>query len=175
MKKFLLITLAALLGIATANAQIAKGTTILFATGSSLDLGYTSISDIDGYNIDLKTTNFGLTGNGAHFIIDNLAIVGGLGFNYSHYKWHGDSGNNNSIAFLAGLKYYFVKTAYGSASYRGSKSKESDFASAVHLEVGYDIFISDKVFLEPAVYYKKGFSDIISSSFGVSFGIGVVL
>jgi hypothetical protein len=171
MKKFLLITLVALLGIATANAQIAKGTTVLIASGSSLDLGYTSNSDTD-----LKTTGFGLTGVGAHFIIDNLAIVGGLGFDYIHYKWHGESENSNSIGFLAGLRYYFVKTAYGSALYSGSKSKGSDFASAVHLEVGYDIFISDKVFLEPAVYYGKGFSDSDkTSSFGVSFGIGVVL
>ncbi|MDR1348637.1 MAG: hypothetical protein LBJ63_09495 [Prevotellaceae bacterium] len=167
MKKILLITLVALLGIATANAQIAKGTTVLIASASGLDLSHES-------NDGTKTTSFGLTGTGAHFVIDNLAIVGGLGFSYGKVT---DRPSSTAFGLALGARYYFVKTAYGSVLYRGEKAKGVDFASYANLEVGYDIFISDKVFLEPAVYYDKGFSKGVKkvSTFGLSFGIGIVL
>ncbi|MDR1199717.1 MAG: hypothetical protein LBK94_12030 [Prevotellaceae bacterium] len=166
MKKILLIMMVALLGTATVNAQIAKGTTVLIASASGLDLNHTS-------NDGAKTTSFGLDGVGAHFIIDNLAIVGGVGLAYEKF----DGGSTNLFGLILGARYYFVKTAYGSVLYSGFKAKGADFASAGHLEVGYDIFISDKVFLEPAVYYEKGLSKAIKkvSTFGLSFGIGIVL
>jgi outer membrane protein W len=165
MKKILLITLVALLGTATANAQIAKGTTISLARVTGLDFTYTSLDDN-------SRTDFGLDGAVGYFVIDNLALVGQLGFAYTKTKGF-DA--NSGFLFGFGARYYFVKTAFAQVAYAGQKLKDVDLANYVALNVGYDIFISDKVFLEPAVSYQKGFSDVDkSSTFGLSFGIGIV-
>ncbi|MDR2065119.1 MAG: hypothetical protein LBP85_05355, partial [Prevotellaceae bacterium] len=79
MKKILLITLVALLCTATANAQIAKGTTISLAKITGLDFSYSSLDD-------QSLTQFGLEGAVGYFVIDNLALVGQAGFAYSKYK-----------------------------------------------------------------------------------------
>ncbi|MDR2125629.1 MAG: porin family protein [Prevotellaceae bacterium] len=164
MKKILLITLIAMLSIATANAQIAKGTTISLARVTGLDFSYASEED-------QHLTQFELNAAVGYFVIDNLALVGQVGFAYS--KWS-DSESRSGFNFGLGARYYFVKTAYGQVGYAGQKVKDVDLANYVGLEIGYDIFISDNVFLEPAVYYAKGFSDVDkSSTFGLSFGIGI--
>ncbi|GHV25231.1 hypothetical protein FACS1894176_03210 [Bacteroidia bacterium] len=42
------------------------------------------------------------------------------------------------------------------------------------IEVGYDWYLTENVYFEPAVYFEKGFGDADGvSQFGLSIGIGV--
>jgi len=167
MKKTLLLVVVMVLGVTVANAQhFTKGTKTFSANATGLNFGVTDYKDYDDTFIDL-----GIVGKGSYFIIDNLAVTAGLGFNYSKY------GSQNSHAFIyeAGARYYMVKGLFGALAYEGAASKGGDYISYGRVEVGYDIYISDKVFFEPAIYFKKGFGDTASdiTQYGLSLGIGI--
>ncbi|GEM_PF-1738049 len=167
MKKVVLLVIVMVLGGVAANAQqFTKGTKTLSANVTGLDFGVTKIKDVDDSLI-----NFGIMAKGSYFVIDNLAITAGLGFDYEKF---GDE-KTNSFAFTVGGKYYIVNGLYGGLAYEGLKQKDVDMASFGKIEVGYDIYISENVFFEPAVYFKKGFGDTAKdiSQFGLSVGIGV--
>jgi len=167
MKKLGLLMVLAMFGTITANAQhFTKGTKMFSANATGLNFGVTNIKDADDSFISL-----GIIGKGSYFVIDNFAITTGLGFNYQKV---GDD-NFNSFSFEAGARYYMVKGLYGALAYEGSVAKGADYLSFGKIEVGYDIYISERVFFEPAVYFEKGFGDTASdiSQYGLSVGIGV--
>lgn len=165
MKKVLLLTIAMMVGL-VANAQdFTKGTKTFSANATGLDFGVTKVKDAD------DIINFGIVGKGSYFVIDNLAITAGLGFDYEKM---GDV-NTNAFAFEVGAKYYFYNALYAGVGYQGLKAKDVDLASFAKVEVGYDIYISERVFFAPAVYFQKGFGDTAKdiTSFGLSVGVGV--
>jgi len=167
MKKTLLLMVVMVLGGTVANAQhFTKGTKTFSANATGLNFGVTDVKDYDDTFI-----NLGITGKGSYFIIDNLAATAGLGFNYSK---HGNQ-NSNSFTFEAGARYYMVKGLFGALAYEGSVFKGGDYISYGRVEVGYDIYISERVFFEPAIYFKKGFGDTASdiTQYGLSLGIGI--
>lgn len=159
--------MAVMLCVGAANAQFTQGSKMFSANATGLGLDFTKIKDVDDMHI-----NFGLMGKGSYFVIDNLAITAGLGFNYEKM---GDLIDDNAFAFEVGGRYYLVNALYAGLAYEGNKMKDVDLQSYGKLEVGYDIFISDNVFFEPAVYFKKGFGDAAKdvTQFGLSVGIGV--
>ena len=158
--------LVAVLGVATANAQFEQGKKTLSANATGLGLDFTKVKDVDDMQID-----FGFRAKGSYFVIDNLAVTAGLGFGYTKM---GDF-NSNAFNFEIGGRYYFYQALYGALAYEGSKAKDVDMESWGKLEVGYDFYITENVFFEPALYFKKGFGDATKdiSRFGLSVGIGV--
>jgi len=166
MKKVILIMLVAVLGISTASAQFEKGAKTLSANVTGLSLDFTKVKDADDMQID-----FGFMAKGSYFVIDNLAVTAGLGFEYSKL---GDL-NSNAFAFEIGGKYYFYEALYAGLAYEGLKIKDIDMESWGKLEVGYTYYITENVFFEPALYFKQGFGDATKdfSKFGLAVGIGV--
>jgi hypothetical protein len=85
-----------------------------------------------------------------------------------------DAVNSTGFGFGVGARYYFYQGLYAGLGYQGFKAKDIDLASYGNIQVGYDYYITDNVFFEPAVYFKKGFSKVDKSNeFGLSIGIGV--
>ena len=184
MKKVILIMLVAVLGISTASAQFEKGAKTLSANVTGLGLDFTKVKDADDTQI-----NFGLMAKGSYFVIDNLAVTAGLGFDYEK---EGDY-DSSLFRFEVGGKYYFYQALYGGLAYEGSKAGKytvsepiegigvveaeinPDMESWGKLEVGYTYYITENVFFEPALYYKMGFGDATKdiSKFGLAVGIGV--
>ena len=148
MKKFGLVLMVAVFGVMSASAQFEAGRKTLTAKASGLDFTYAKTKDVDKGVI-----NFDLGAQGSYFVIDNLAITAGVGFDYLKYY---EEDAENAFTFTIGAKYYFYKGLYGGLAYEGLKASEGDLVSAAKVEVGYDIYISDNVFFEPAVFFGKG-------------------
>jgi hypothetical protein len=166
MKKVILMTVVALLGVTLVSAQTEAGKKTLVAKSAGLDFGIQKFKGDDDSSIAL---NLGV--EGSYFVIDNLAIK--AGFVIDSEKYGDDS--ETDFGFTVGGKYYFYKALYGGLSYEGYKPgyKGADFLSYGKVEVGYDYYITDNVFFEPAIYFKQGFSKPESTQFGLSIGIGV--
>lgn len=166
MKKVLLLMVVMMLsGVAAHAQQFTKGTKTLSANLTGLDFGMTKIKDVDDSYI-----NFDVKGKGSYFVIDNLAVAAGLGVSYQKFG----SDNDNSFAFELGARYYLVKGLFAGLAYEGMAAKDADYMNFGRVDVGYDIYVSENIFLEPGVYFRKGFGDVSSnlSQFGLSVGIG---
>lgn len=157
MKKALLIMVVALFAMATMNAQ--KGDFTLSTKITGFDLAF-------GEDDQMK---FNLAVAGSHFLTDKVAVEAILGFAYE------DNGYDDAsaITFGFGAKYYFWETLFGGLAYQGTKYSEIDLVSHLHLSVGYDIFISEKVFVTPGLYYAIGVSDTAANVFGLSLSFGM--
>lgn len=166
MKKVILMAVIAILCMNTASAQFEKGSKTLSANVTGLNLGFTSIKDADDTHID-----FNIMAKGSYFIIDNLAITVGLGLAYQEI---GDY-NDHVFQFEVGGRYYLYQGLYGALAYEGGKMRFSDLASFGKIEVGYDFYISENVFFEPAIYFEKGFGNTAKdiTRYGLAIGIGV--
>jgi hypothetical protein len=120
--------------------------------------------------------------DGGYFVAKNLAITAGLGCKFQYlkrdYYSYYENYSNNSLAVDLGLRYYFVKQLFAGIGMMLATSKTYYNFLGVYggIEVGYDTYISNKVFLEPSINFIKGFSyDDKSFTFGLGFGIGVKL
>lgn len=97
-----------------------------------------------------------------------------MGFNYSRTaKESTRFSKSSSFTFGAGVRYYPVGDLFARIGYSGIVRKEADFSSALGVSVGYDLFLSDKVFFEPALSYSKNLSKLGNHNLGLSLGIGV--
>ena len=182
MKKFLIFSVIAMF-VATVSAQNEQGSTLLFGQTTNFNFAYSS-----GNGLKQASLQFGA--DCGYFVVKNLAITAGLGYKFQRQSYEGYSydygsgyyyGNSyynhteSLLAFTAGLRYYFVKQLFAGVSMMIATDFDK-FVTYGGLEVGYDIYISQKVFFEPSINLLKGFSDIDkSAAFGFSFGIGVKL
>ena len=148
----------AILGVATANAQFTKGTKRIAAQTSAFDLNFGS-----------HVTNFNIGAKGSYFIINNLAVKAGIGFDYRKEK----KSDTNTFNFEVGADYYFYKIFYGGFGFSFDKPKSIDLQSAIKLEAGASYYIAQNVYVNPAIYYKSGLGDNKVSRFGLEMGIGV--
>jgi hypothetical protein len=168
MKKIFLIITVVVAGVITVSAQqFTQGGKTLSGRLTNFGLGFTKYKGVDDMQINL---NLGV--NGAYFVIDKLAITGG--FSIESNKM-GDV-NSTDFGITVGGRYYFAGAFYGGLAYEGFKpgTAGSDFRNYGRVEAGYDYYITDNVFFEPAVYFRKGLSNSDkSSTFGISIGIGV--
>lgn len=161
------------LSVSTVSAQskFAKGGKTISANVTGLDLGFNKTTDGGGFD---DYINFDLSAKGSYFVIDNLAVSAGLGFGYG--KWGKDNGdtNTNAFNFEVGGRYYFWNYLFGGLAYQGYKVKDIDYASYGRVDVGASLYISERVFFEPSIYFRQGFGDAdINSKIGLSVGIGV--
>ena len=114
-------------------------------------------------------TSFNLYANGGWFLSDNFALVGGLGL----YTYSQNSVSSNQIRLNAGARFYFTDNLFAQGMLNVSKWKDVDASTALRLGVGYSIFLSDRVALEPMANIVIPFESNRNSSFVIGGGISV--
>lgn len=197
MKKLFLILLAGCLMSAAASAQTLPAGTKFF-NPSLTNLSFNAITI--GVDDEKGSTNrLGLQAMGGYAIMDDLAIVAGVGFQSAKYEDTGISALN----LFAGARYYLpmapgfyagANLALGSATVKtdlGKSLDDDDFdidldsikanTIGVELNVGYSYFLSSKVAVEPAISYTYGLStkvsdqDVKLSMFTLNIGFMILL
>ncbi|KAF2326116.1 MAG: hypothetical protein REI96_09835 [Flavobacterium nitrogenifigens] len=167
MKKIVLAAIAVMgFGFANAQEQTAKGKWLIEAnTGfGAVNVGNTSfqLSSEDG------ETTWGIGAEAGYFVMDNLAVKAGLGYN--------DLGHSqNSFAYKVGAKYYLLDKFPLEASYTGASTKNADEnPSYVGLQGGYAWFVGKNVSVEPGIRYNISLNDDYYKSV-FQFNIGFAL
>lgn len=169
MKKIVLIAALAVAAVSASAQNWSKGD---WFTGAQVDgLGVNHVS-AKGYN----ETNFGLAANAGYFFTNRLAFDVTAGVNHTNTKV-GDVKVKGTVAeFGLGLRVYPVSNLFARVGYEVAAAKDSNPSNKIGLTVGYDLFVSDKVFVTPAVYYKKGLKNnqyLASNDFGLQVGFGI--
>lgn len=174
MKRLFLTLLAGCLLAAAASAQVLPAGT-KFINPSLTNLSFNAIT-VSNDGDKESFSRFGLQAMGGYAIMDDLAVVAGLGFQSGKYESSGVS----MLNLFAGARYYLpvapgfyaganlalatatVKSDLGSSF--DDEDIDIDFDSikanslGVELNVGYSYFLSSKVAIEPALSYTLGLS-----------------
>jgi hypothetical protein len=168
-QKIYLLVLAAIFMIPAANAQIERGTVTLSSAfwGSGTGLFINIVPETDKQT---ASTQVSFGGDIAYYIVRNLALKGGI---YLYSSKYGKSDPTTTTAVAIGAKYHFVGGFYGELSYYSTKSGKYDPVTYGQMNLGYDIYLNEHFYLEPAGYYRIGLNDS-NSKLGVMLGFGVV-
>ncbi len=158
--------------IVTTNAQTEKGYWFFNPQFSAFDLSGTENSlgkdDRLRLGIGVKTGNF---------IADNLAFIVGAGFQIDKQ----DKYKSNSFDLSTGLRYYLFSRLFLGAEvayqkqwirdYDNEKTRKPDYF-LFNADIGYAIFLTHNISLEPGVYWKYSFADKYNQ-YGVKIGFGL--
>ncbi len=159
MKKVIFVMLAAFLFTANTMAQhpINKGDFFVNASLSNFDLSFG-----DG-------TSFKMASYGGYFLIDKLALIGGIGLDTRK--------DYTSFDFSAGVRYYFLEQTKGSFFTSGTldltKVTDIDATVGMKFNLGYAFFIVPNVSLEPLINLWIPFSSDYDVTFSIAGGISV--
>lgn len=155
--------MAAVFAVSFANAQdkkeksgsqTSKGKWLIEAntgfgavTGANTSFGYYSQGD-------LKSLSLGA--EGGYFVMDNLAIKLGLGYN----SFDAGAGSTSGFAYKIGAKYYImgnipVQVDYAGGSGDNYKNAAGETPSYLGLQAGYAVFLGDNVSIEPGIRYNS--------------------
>jgi len=162
MKK-LILSVAAVFAFGFVNAQdensgqTAKGKWLIEAntgfgaiTGANTSLGYSSQGDFKALAIGAE---------GGYFVMENLALKLGLGYNSF------DDGVNDAsgIAYKIGAKYYIMGNIPVQVDYTGASGDLYEFGnetpSYIGIQGGYAIFLGQNVSIEPGIRYNASMND----------------
>ncbi len=164
--------IAAVLLAGSATAQnFNKGDWFLGAGSTELGLNHSW-----GKRTFQNSTTFNLQGTGGWFFADKFAVDASAGLSYVRVGEKGRLGylSETNFVFGAGVRYYPVGNLFGRLGFRGETGTN---LYALSLDVGYDFFITDKFYFEPAVYYYKNLTESYSggrqNGVGLSLGFGV--
>lgn len=177
MKKVLLLALA-LVVANFANAQeeeskgssegnqTSKGKWLIEANTGNAMLGNTGFyfTSSDGES----TYNLGL--DGGYFIMDDLAIKGGLGYG-------GDSATDSNIfSYRLGAEYYVIGKIPVSVDLTGASIKDAqENPMWLGLGAGYAIFIGDMVSIEPGLRYNLSLNEDFTDEGVFQFNVGFAI
>lgn len=166
MKKLLFLTAAIVMFAAAANAQnFEKGDWLVRADVSNLSFTHAFTDD------NLSVTSFNIGADAGYFLSDKFVVEASLGFDFLKIK--DIESSSADFTFGVAARYYPVGNLFAYVGYDGIAPDESSLLSALEVAVGYDLFLSDKIFFEPAVYYSKYLSGTKTNNIGISLGIGV--
>ncbi len=175
MKKRIVYVLIALCAcVAPGTAQILKGTFILNPQVTNINVGSSRTHETGGGTIDL-----GLHFDGGTFILDNLAVLVGVGGDFAWNKGY----INNQFDLQAGARYYPIGGLFIGANlgYTHAWKKivpATDFQRFNYLyvgaELGYAFFVCQNVSIDPAIYWKHSFLDR-HSQHGLKVGFSIYL
>ncbi|TDI78921.1 MAG: hypothetical protein E2O83_05640 [Bacteroidetes bacterium] len=99
------------------------------------------------------TTAWAIGGEAGYFILDDLALKGGLGYGDS-----GGGGSSGMFNWKFGGKYYIAKMFPVAVDVNGSSG--NGFSPLwVGLQAGYAWFVADNVSVEPGLRYGIGLND----------------
>lgn len=158
---FFIVTLAAV--VASANAQnFEKGDWFLGAGASNLMLGSL-------FSKTASETALEMTVNGGYFLFDKMAVETQLTFDYEWY----DHKCYSNYSFGADLRYYPVGNFFGAVGYAGTVSDNLPLSSYFMVIAGYDWFVSERVFFEPALCYWKRLTKNSLNSISLNLAVGV--
>lgn len=168
MKKLFLMAAVAAMTVMTsvsANAQnFEKGDRFLGAQNTGVVLEHRSYDGWSGTDFDVNAV-------GGWFFADKFSVDAMLGFDYAKVK---NADANHAFNFGAGVRYYPVAGLFARLGYNGQLHfKTGNQFSYLDAKVGYDLFLSETVFFEPAVYYEKQLNRVKENGFGLSLGLGV--
>ena len=171
MKRLCLILAGCLLAAAASAQTLPAGTMFVNPTLTNLSFNAITVSS----NGEKDTfSRFGAQASGGYAIMDDLAVVAGLGLQGGIY----DKSSVTAFHLFAGARYYVIPNVYaganlvlGTASAKnnfGSKIDSDDFdidasglkanTLGVELNAGYSYFLSSKVAIEPSLSYTLGLS-----------------
>ncbi|MFC6096752.1 hypothetical protein ACFPVY_08835 [Flavobacterium qiangtangense] len=158
MKK-LILSVSAVFAFGFANAQdktdnggqTAKGKWLIeantgFGAAHSADTAF-GLSSVDG------ETAWSIGAEGGYFIMDDLAIKAGLGYN--------DMGDDmTAFSYKVGAKYYILSQIPVQVDYSGASYKDADEnPSYLGIQGGYAIFLGPNVSIEPGLRFNKSLND----------------
>lgn len=166
MKKIILIAAMAVAAIGASAQDWNKGDWFVGAQTTGLGLNY-------GFLDKASQTDFNLSVNGGYVFANKFAADATLGFDTWSVK---DGVSSSTFTYGIGVRYYPVGNWFARVGFDGAAIKDADENPMyAGLTLGYDWFVSEKVFFEPAIYYKKGLNDKIdeTNNLGLQLGIGV--
>ena len=119
-------------------------------TAANTSLGYSSQGDVKQMSIGAE---------GGYFVMDNLAVKLGLGYNSEDNGTTSESG----FAYKIGAKYYVMGNIPVQLDYTGASGDSykvgSETPSYVGVQAGYAIFLGQNVSIEPGVRYNSSLND----------------
>ena len=172
MKRFLCMAIIIFLFIPRIMAQTEKGKWMINPEITTFGVGGT-----DNDKSKSNRFNFGLGFKGGSFIYDDLLVNVGIGFDINKQeKW-----KDNSLQLSGGLKYYILSHLFLGAEigyerewlreYEGDKTLKNNYFF-FGADLGYAIFITPNISIEPAIYWKHSFADRLNQyGFKVGFGL----
>ncbi|MDR1784069.1 MAG: hypothetical protein LBR13_07415 [Dysgonamonadaceae bacterium] len=150
MKKVVLFALAALIsaGFASAQRKFEGGNFALLSQlsgGSGLNVSNYSVGDYSKLDVNFQVSPM-------FFVFDKLALKGSLGATGSKYE-----GSDLDLVYNFGIgaRFYIAGGFFAGAGVSGTKSDGSDVVGGAEAEVGYSLFVNDKVFIEPSIMLTK--------------------
>ncbi len=165
MKKLLFAAFAVFtFGVVSAQEQTTKGKWLVEANTGNAMLGTTGfyLTSFDGNT----AWNIGL--DGGYFIMDDLALRGGLGF--------GDDGDASAFSYRLGAKYYAAKKFPLGIDLTGASIDGADENPLwLGLQGGYAWFIGSNVAIEPGLRYNLSLNENFTDKGVFQFNIGFSL
>ncbi|WP_445452698.1 hypothetical protein [Flavobacterium sp. 25HG05S-40] len=155
------------------GSQTSKGKWLIEAntgfgavTGADTSFGYYSQGDVKRMSLGAE---------GGYFVMDNLAIKLGIGYNSED----DGTGNVGGFAYKVGAKYYImgnipVQVDYSGAS--GDAYKVADETpSYLGLQAGYAVFLGENVSIEPGLRYNLTMNDKYTEDNAIQLCVGFAL
>jgi len=161
MKKFIITIVAATFACAAfaqTSEQLKKGSILIHASSTSMDFKFTN------------GTTFGINAAGGYFIMDKLAVIGGIGTQVM------DGGTMFTIG--AGARYYFLPLGEGALFGSGKFNLSTGGGQTIFgigLEGGYAFFLNRYISIEPLLYLNIPFKEGAKVDVGIGAGISLYL
>lgn len=111
------------------------------------------------YNKTKNTEAWGIGGEAGYFVIDQLAIKAGIGYNKSKMDLIGLSIDNKSFNYTVGAKYYIINAIPVQVDFGGIKVNDAKQNLIFGGQVGYAWFINDNITIEPQIRYNLSNGD----------------
>lgn len=135
---------------------------------------------------DYTETDINLSPMAGFFIMDQLAIGGGVNFGVSSLKFDGETSSVTSVGVQPMVRYYFNGSGkarfFGQANfqYASVKFEEEDAQSGIGFGagVGIDFFLNDHVAIEGLLGYnsfKVKDADDATGTFGLQIGVAAFI
>jgi hypothetical protein len=175
MKKLILVVGIALVGFSV-NAQeessaLSEGSWLVEAnTGfGGGDLGNPANTSFSLLSID-GTTLWSVGAEGGYFVIDNLAVKLGLGYN--------DFDGASSFSYKVGAKYYIASQFPVQLDLVGASGDDvfgDETPLWLGLQGGYAWFVADNISIEPGLRYGLSLNEDFTDEGILEFNIGFAL
>jgi len=159
MKKILLLACVSVIAFSSVRAQESLSAGNLMFQTNVTDL---SVSFIDDFSI-------GLSVRGGYFVADKLPVLAGIGVGYADPV--------TAFSLQLGLGYYLYEGLYlnalGSLQYVDVDGYGDSTQFGLIGELGYAIFLSDRIAIDPKLILNVPFKDGLKTSLGLGCGFTI--
>ncbi|WP_225035749.1 hypothetical protein [Winogradskyella sp. SM1960] len=178
MKKLLFTAAVAVLGFTSVSAQeeatgsaLSKGSWLVEAnTGFGAgDYGHTANTGFGLFSVD-DTTVWSLGGEAGYFVMDDLAVKVGLGYN--------DFDGASSFSYKLGAKYYIASQFPVQVDLTGASGDDvfgDETPLWIGLQGGYAWFVADNISIEPGLRYNLSMNEDFTDEGILEFRVGFAL